>query len=126
MEAPQREPARAPAPFRPPPEPCRAARRASPAFPAMPHRRSTPAACRSSRALCPSRDRPSGHRLSRERIALDLLVQVRARHVERARRLRYVPIELAQLGEKKRPLGRVLEFLEGLALEKRTKAKIGR
>src|SRR5678815_4165983 len=119
LGAPRREHATAPTLSPPPPVPCRSAPQAPPVLQPTLRRRSTPAACRSSRAPCPSRDRPSGHRLSGERVALDLFVQVRARHVERARRLRHIPVELAQFREQERPLRRVFEFLEGLALEQR-------
>src|SRR6185437_2799486 len=84
----------------------------------------TRAACRPSPAPCSNRGRASAHRLPGQRVALDLLVEVGARHVERARRLGHVPVELAQLGEQKGSLGGVFELLEGLALEKRAEPRL--
>src|SRR5689334_17758841 len=66
----------------------------------------------------------SGSRLSRERVALDLLVQIGPRHVQRASGFRDVPVELAQLREQERPLGGVLELLERLALEQRAQSRL--
>src|SRR5437879_10740263 len=65
-----------------------------------------------------------GHRFACQPITLDFLIQIRARHVERARRLRYVPVELTQLGEQERALGGVLELLERLALEERAEPRL--
>ena len=95
---------------------------AAPASPASSASSDSDASCLSILASSLSQSR-SGHQLTalpRQAIALDLLVQIRARHVERARRLRHVPVELAQLGEQKRALGRVLELLERLAVEQRS------
>src|SRR4029079_10975023 len=83
-----------------------------------------PAACRLSPVPYPSLCPPSAHRFSAESISFDLLVQIRARHVECPRCLRDVPVHLAQLGEEKRPLRGVLEFLERLALEKRSQPRL--
>src|SRR5215467_10630860 len=85
-----------------------------------------PTVCRSSPAPSPNRDRqgPSAHALPGEAIALDLLVQIRAWHVEAARRLRDVPIVFAELGEQECPLRRVLELLERLAVEQRSEARL--
>src|SRR5690606_18365469 len=55
-------------------------------------------------------------------VALDLLVEIRPRHVQNACSLRYVPVVLAQLCEEKGPFGGTLEFLEGLALQERAQA----
>src|SRR5688500_1339645 len=68
----------------------------------------TPAACRSSPAPCPS---PCCSRaLPGEGIALDLLVQVGSRHVERARGLAHIPIVLPQLRQEKGALRGLLEL----------------
>src|SRR5690606_28736809 len=40
-------------------------------------------------------------------IPLDLLVQIRPRHVEAPRRLRHIPVHLPQLRQEKAPLGRL-------------------
>src|SRR6185503_7328063 len=77
------------------------------------------AACRSWPAPCPNRDPASAHRLSRKAIPFDLLIQVGSRHVERARRLRHIPIEDTQLRQKEGSLRRMLELLESLAVEQR-------
>src|SRR5688572_32764816 len=72
----------------------------------------TPAACRSSPAPFPS---PYCSRaLPREGVALDLLVQIGSRHVERARGLAHVPVMLPQLRQEKRALRGLLELLERL------------
>src|SRR5688500_4909018 len=55
--------------------------------------------------------------LAREAVPLDLLVQVRPRHVERPRGLAHVPVELAELGDEEGALRGVLELLERLHLE---------
>src|SRR5690606_22408536 len=55
--------------------------------------------------------------LSEETELLDLLVEVRARHLDRARRLAHVPVVLAQLGEDVRPLGALLELGEARRVE---------
>src|SRR5204863_7776919 len=85
-----------------------------------------------SRAACPPRASrgpsrgPSGLSLSPSRyaspftrfthtaeaVALDLLVEIAARHLQCARGLRHVPVVLLQLHEQKRPLGGLLEFLK--------------
>src|SRR5690348_18511999 len=57
--------------------------------------------------------------LACEPIALDLLVQVGARHVQQARGFRHVPVVLSELRQQERALGRVLEFFERAALEER-------
>src|SRR5512141_2977308 len=88
------------------------------------HRTTTPAACPPWPAPCPNRDRPSAHRLPGQPVALDLLVEIRSRHVESARGLRNIPIELAQLGEQERPLRGVFELLERLAVEQRSNARL--
>src|SRR5687768_10071356 len=51
---------------------------------------------------------------ARKRVTLDLLVEIGARHLHRSGRFRHVPVELPQLAQKISPLGRFLEFLEGL------------
>src|SRR5688572_21907713 len=88
-------------------------------------RRPTPAACRSWPAPCPNRVR---HRRScafpGESVPLDLLVEIRPRHVERPCGLAHIPIVFAQLGEQERALGRLLELLERLALEQRTHPRL--
>src|SRR5665213_716539 len=61
--------------------------------------------------------------LSRQRIPLDLLVEIRARHVEQARSFGDVPVCLAQLREQEGALGRLLEFLEGFAVGERAEAR---
>src|SRR5687768_4255476 len=85
-----------------------------------PRRPATPAACRSSRAPCPS----SSRGLPGQAVALDLLIEVRAWHVQYACRLGDVPVELAELGEEESALRRVLEVLERLALEQRAEARL--
>src|SRR2546423_8847145 len=62
--------------------------------------------------------------LAGERISFDLLVKIRPRHLDRARRLRHVPVELPQLVEQERTLGGVLEFLERPALGKRREPRV--
>src|SRR5687767_15771882 len=76
----------------------------------------TRAACRSSPAPSPNRGFRS-RALPVERITLDLLVEIRPGHVERAGGLADVPVVLTQLGEQERALGRLLELLERLAVE---------
>src|SRR5262245_17432924 len=85
-------------------------------------RTSTRAACRSSRAPCPSCVRSRA--LPSERVALDLLVQIGARHIQRPRGFADVPVVLAQLRQQKRSLRHLLELLEGLALEQRADARL--
>src|SRR5262245_18922693 len=76
------------------------------------------AACRSLRAPCPNRVLPPlAHRLPCQTVPLDLLVEIRARHVQTSCRLRPVPIKFTQLPEQERALGGVLELLERLTLE---------
>src|SRR5450759_4576725 len=73
----------------------------------------TRAAGRSSSARRPSCDR--SRLLPRQGVALDLLVQVRPRHVEHARGLGHVPVVLAQLHQQEGALGGQLELLKGAA-----------
>src|SRR5689334_18318917 len=77
-----------------------------------------PAPCRLSPAPYPNRDRSRA--LPGECVPLDLLVEIRPRHLQRTRCLAHVPIMLAELGEKEGALGGVLELLEGLGLEQRS------
>src|SRR5215831_8085121 len=86
---------------------------------ARPRPTRTQAACRTSPVPCPNRALASARRLPGQTVAFDLLVQIRPRHIQRPRRLRHVPIERAELREQERTLRRVLELLEGLALEQR-------
>src|SRR5688500_1057626 len=62
--------------------------------------------------------------LSGQRISLDFLVEVRARHLDGAGGLGDVPVELPQLAEKVSPLGRILELLECAALREIAKAGV--
>src|SRR5438094_4965190 len=66
----------------------------------------------------------SCRRFPRQPIALDLLVEVRARHIEGSRCLGNVPIKRAKLGEKKGTFRGVLELLEGLTLEERAQPRL--
>src|SRR5205085_10079173 len=76
-------------------------------------------ACRSPRAPCPSR---GVHPCRRSRVpfeleAFDLLVEVRARHVEPPRRLAHIPVELRELRAQERALGVLLEGLIRFGLQ---------
>src|SRR3989442_13870465 len=55
---------------------------------------------------------PPPLRLPCQAIALDFLVEVRARHIQCARGLRHIPVVLLELREDVSPLGRLLELLE--------------
>src|SRR5437879_12902138 len=48
----------------------------------------------------------------RQPIALDLLVEIAARHLQCARGLRHVPVVLLELAKQKRSLGRLLELFK--------------
>src|SRR5437763_8087367 len=61
---------------------------------------------------------------SRKRISFNFLIEIRPRHLHRSCRLRNVPIELAQLTQKIRPLGGILEFLERFALSEIAEPRI--
>src|SRR6266550_3805876 len=67
---------------------------------------------------------PSCRRFPRQPIALDLLIEIGAGHIQGPGRLGDVPVERAELGEEKRALGGVLELLECLALEKRAQSRL--
>src|SRR5690606_3084674 len=56
-------------------------------------------------------------RLPEEAVLLDLLVEVRPWHLDRARRLAHVPVVLAQLGEDVGALGALLELGEARRVE---------
>ena len=66
------------------------------------------------RAPCPSPAAGRSCRLPGQAVALDLLVEIGARHLERARGLRDVPVVLAELAQQEVPLRLLLERLEGV------------
>src|SRR5206468_990647 len=55
---------------------------------------------------------PPSFATARQAIALDLLVEIAARHLQCARSLRHVPVVLLKLAEQKGPFGRLLEIFE--------------
>ncbi len=65
-------------------------------------------------APCPSRAVARSCRLPAQAVALDLLVEVRARHLQRPRGLRHVPVVLPELLGQEVLLRVLLEPLEGL------------
>src|SRR5206468_12187524 len=71
-------------------------------------------------APCPSPAlwvcRPLG--LPHEPVALDLLIEVAARHVQRTRGFRHVPVVLLELRHQEYALGLLLELLERLGAQK--------
>src|SRR6266550_4231026 len=65
-----------------------------------------------SRNRSPPSPSPPSLATARQAIALDLLVEIAARHLQCARSLRHVPVVLLKLAEQKGPFGRLLEIFE--------------
>src|SRR5881394_456647 len=65
-----------------------------------------------SRNRSPAGPSPPSLATARQAIALDLLVEIAARHLQCARSLRHVPVVLLKLAEQKGPFGRLLEIFE--------------